>query len=221
MALQRTLREGDVALYFWKIEEKPSDFLSLLGNDGPEMLEEASKKFSNEKKQLEYLAERAILFSLFGGKFTLEHDSAGAPIIYGENAPQISISHTKEWVLLALHSSCRIGVDIEFFSERVNKIVSHFMLPEEAVSLLEKEAQTYYNLVVWCAKEALFKAAGAEETYLKDNFFVPPFKLSRSGHFTAYFLRNEKRILYKVFYSCEKTFVYAACIPISCATTKN
>lgn len=220
MALQRTFREGEMTLYFWKIEEKPSDFLSLLGNDGPKRLEEASQKFSNEQKQLEYLAERAILFSLFGGKVALGHDSAGAPIIYGENAPQISISHTKDWVLLALHPSCRIGVDIEFFSERVNKIVAHFMQPEEAVSLTEKEAQTYYNLVVWCAKEALFKAVGAKDTYLKDNFFVPPFELSQSGHFTAFFIHNKKHTPYKVSYSCDKTFVRASCISSSSATTQ-
>ena len=50
-----------------------------------------------------------------------------------------------------------VGVDIEYQSDRVNKIVERFMRPDEDDSSLDR------RLIDWCAKEAVYKLRSPED----------------------------------------------------------
>ena len=64
---------------------------------------------------------------------------------------QISISHTRGYAALILSDDSEIGIDIEYRSDRVERIASRFIRPDE------KAETTDEKLLLWSAKEAVYK----------------------------------------------------------------
>lgn len=97
----------------------------------------------------EKLTEYVLLSELANQDgLVINHDEDGAPLVEGFN---ISISHTKGWAAMILSKWHRSGVDIEYVSDRVNKIVSRFMRDDEPQDTLNE------RIITWCAKEAAYK----------------------------------------------------------------
>jgi len=106
-----------------------------------------NKKMS--PRENECMAVRLMLVSMLGySDFEVRHDTSGKPYLEGYN---ISISHTRGYVAVMLSKKYNVGVDIEYQSERVNRIASRFMRIDE------KADNTGMRLVNWCAKEAVYK----------------------------------------------------------------
>ena len=61
------------------------------------------------------------------------------------------ISHTEGWAAMMLSKSHRVGVDIEYVSDRVNRVASRFIREDEQQATLAE------RLINWCAKEAVYK----------------------------------------------------------------
>lgn len=101
-----------------------------------------------QKRRLEQEAERALLAEMLGGDVALTHNADGKPMIDGYN---VSISHTRGYLAIMLSRKYSVGVDVEYMSDRVTKIASRFLRPDEQPST------TLDLLLHWCAKEAMFK----------------------------------------------------------------
>ena len=65
--------------------------------------------------------------------------------------PHISVSHTRGYAALLLSDDCRVGVDIEYRSDRVERIASRFIRPDERAETTDEK------LLLWSAKEAVYK----------------------------------------------------------------
>lgn len=74
----------------------------------------------------------------------------------------ISISHTLGYVAVILSRDYEVGVDIEYVSDRVNRISSRFLRDDEVF------ADTTDKLIAWCAKETMYKLFSSEHLALKD-----------------------------------------------------
>ena len=74
----------------------------------------------------------------------------------------ISISHTLGYVAVILSRDYEVGVDIEYVSDRVNRISSRFLRDDEVF------ADTTDKLIAWCAKETMYKLFSSEYLALKD-----------------------------------------------------
>lgn len=86
----------------------------------------------------------------------VSHESSGKPYLASSNPeppPTLSISHTKGYaaVLLAGDNNTRVGIDIEYRSDRVERIASRFIHKDE------KADSTTDKLLLWSAKEAVYK----------------------------------------------------------------
>ncbi len=82
------------------------------------------------------------------------HEADGSPVLIGSTL-NISISHSRHFVAIALHPTLRIGVDIEEPRlEQLGRVISKF--------LSDAELPLWRNrlLEAWTCKEAAFKAAG-------------------------------------------------------------
>ena len=102
-----------------------------------------------QKRTLEKEAERALLKEMLGGDAPeIRHNADGAPLIAGYH---ISISHTRGYLAILLSERSRVGVDIEYRSDRVQRIASHFLRPDERPSTVDE------TLLHWCVKEAVYK----------------------------------------------------------------
>ncbi len=110
-------------------------------------------------REEERRGERELLRLMLGKKIVLSHNADGKPLIPEGN---ISISHTKGYVAILFSHSYSVGIDIEFPSERVKRVASRFLRPDEAYESLT-DLQ-----VVWCAKETLYKLHSSEHLSLNE-----------------------------------------------------
>ena len=123
-------------------------------------------------------AVASLLTAMTGDdSLTIGHEESGKPFVC--RAPRetpfvcpssgqaplpcaISVSHTRGYAVLMLSDRVAVGVDIEYRSDRVERIAARFIRPdEEAVTTDDK-------LLVWSAKEAVYKLFSEERLALFD-----------------------------------------------------
>ena len=127
-------------------------------------------------RQRERQAVQQLLTAMMNGdtSYTIGHEPSGKPFLkspLGSAASpveefsnlrsalplgssknsQISISHTRGYAALILSDDSEVGVDIEYRSDRVERIASRFIRPDE------KAETTDEKLLLWSAKEAVYK----------------------------------------------------------------
>ena len=132
-------------------------------------------KYKNDGRKLEFLAIRALMYEMLrvngaskgllshAGDFT--HNGQGKPLFRGYH---VSISHTKGYAALILSKKSEVAVDIEYMSDRVERIASKFLRKDERADSLDAK------LVHWCAKETVFKLF-SEENLLFEDMRLKPF----------------------------------------------
>lgn len=163
-----------VSLGLWQMDESPEQLFDLY----PHLLPYRSSlddKYKNDGRKLEFLAIRALMYEMLrvngaskgllshAGDFT--HNEQGKPLFRGYH---VSISHTKGYAALILSKKSEVAVDIEYMSDRVERIASKFLRKDERADSLDAK------LVHWCAKETVFKLF-SEENLLFDDMRVKPF----------------------------------------------
>lgn len=98
--------------------------------------------------------ERQAVLSLLGAMTgcaepAIGHEASGKPFL--EQGGYISISHTWGYAALLLSDAELLGVDIEYRSDRVERIASRFIRTDETALTTDEK------LLVWSAKEAVYK----------------------------------------------------------------
>ena len=186
----------------WKMEESSDELLGMLEHkaDYSSFLE----RVSAEKRRQERFASRVLLKELLGEEVRVDYHSTGAPFLACVPL-YISISHTKDYVAVILDKR-PTGIDIEYRSDRILKIRSRFMNPEEEAGI-DKEHETEHLLLHWCAKETLFKMIGQEEVDFLHHLHVRPFPYAEEGSFTVYETRTEEGAVYRLDYLVTPDFV--------------
>ena len=187
----------------WKIEESSEVLLSLLRNR-EEYLPQL-ELIRIEQRRREWLACRVLLQELTDAPVRIAYRPSGAPYL-PDSSLHISISHTKGYAAVLLQDRPAVGIDIEYRSERVSKIRSRFMNPEEEAGI-DKEHETEHLLLHWCAKETLFKMIGREEVDFLHHLHVRPFPYAKEGSFTVYETRTGERTVYRLNYLVTPDFV--------------
>ena len=163
-----------VSLGLWQMDESPEQLFDLY----PHLLlyrSSLDNKYKNDGRKLEFLAIRALMYEMLrvngaskgllshAGDFT--HNGQGKPLFRGYH---VSISHTKGYAALILSKKSEVAVDIEYMSDRVERIASKFLRKDERADSLDAK------LVHWCAKETVFKLF-SEENLLFEDMRVKPF----------------------------------------------
>lgn len=190
MALALHIHDGDSYIYIWKMEETEEELYGMLGSAAESMREECMKKYNSSARRLEWLTVRALLLRVTGGCHKVSYRSNGEPFLL-DSTRKISISHTRGYVAVALDDRHFIGVDIEFFSHRVNRIVDRFMTPQEhSKEPLDMERQTWYSLIVWSIKESVYKCLDINTLDYLKGISVAPFSLHADHTAVRYSLYN-------------------------------
>lgn len=176
----------------WKIEESSDTLFSLLENR-EEYLSQL-EDIHTEHRRREWLASRVLLQTLLGRPARIAYHPNGAPYL-PDSSLYISISHTKGYAAILLQEHPAAGIDIEYRSDRVLKIRSRFMNPEEEASL-DREHEAEHLLLHWCAKETLFKMIGREEVDFLNHLHVRAFPYAEEGRFEVYETRTARGFTY-------------------------
>lgn len=169
----------DVKLGLWRIEETAEQIAEryprLRLNDSIPQC--TASKF----RIMEIMLERVLIAEMTGDdSLTLEHDSSGMPLINGHN---ISISHTKGFEVMVMSHKKNVGVDIEYMSDRVSRIVEKFVRKDETAPDVTRQ------LILWSAKETVYKLfSNMDLQYFEMK--SQPFDAGESGTLTMEVLRN-------------------------------
>ena len=134
-------------LLVWKITETEEQLKSLLSESVLETI--TNKNYKSKSRRLEVMATYALLTSyLKTPSVIIDHNSNGQPSL---NGFYISISHTNGYACVLLSTQKVVAIDIEYRSDRIERIRSKFLRSDEAFTSIED------LLLVWSAKETLYK----------------------------------------------------------------
>lgn len=157
-----------VSLGLWQMDESVDSLLGQYPFLGAYRAVVMSQ-FKHDARRLEYLAVRALMYEvlkangasrgLLAHAGDITHNEAGKPLFRGYH---ISVSHTKGYVALILSKAQEVAVDIEYFSDRVERVADKFLRQDEKADGLDA------MLVHWCAKETVFKLFSEENLHFED-----------------------------------------------------
>lgn len=151
----------------WRIEEDESFFLRKVP---------LKREVTHPHKRLQHLAGRYLLTALFP-HFPLQQIEIAdtrKPYLANE-AFHFSISHCRNYAAAIVSTTERVGIDIEWPTEKVFAI-AHKFLSEEEMNLLNTNMSTGqlldHTTLFWSAKEALFKWYGLGQVDFKKHIRI-------------------------------------------------
>jgi len=137
----------NIRLGIWRIEETVDELLACdarLSKVMPYLT-----AYHHRERLREKLAVYELVFILTGGTvMEIKHRQNGKPYLEGWN---ISISDTKGYAAVVVSKEKKVAVDIEYFSDRVSRIVRKFIRSDEYAATIEAQ------LINWSAKETTYK----------------------------------------------------------------
>lgn len=106
---------------------------------------------------------------------TLQFSAHGKPLLSPATA-QINHSHAGDYSVFIHHQSQSVGVDIEQIRPQLRRIYQRFCNDYE-LNWLGENPSLDALLLVWCAKEALYKAIGQKGTDFRIHLQIEPIAL--------------------------------------------
>ena len=173
--------DESTTLGLWKMDESAqqlSEYYPLLHH----AYQDACRLFTLEARRRERMSVRALLLEMNGRQpVVIFYNDAGRPLL--DDGRIISISHTRGVVAVILSSLHQVGVDVEWRSDRVSRVVGRFLRPDEMTDCLEKQ------LLLWSAKEAVFKLFSADRLRFEEMRALP-FEVADEGVFSMENMRH-------------------------------
>ena len=193
-----------IKLFIWKIEESTDEILFYLPSNLRETYkEEAERRFSGTARKLEWLTVRVLFHMAEGDENMIDYNQDGSPYIVkqkGNEPTYISISHTRGFAAIAISHTKRIGIDIEAFGTKIEKIVHRFSnKEEEPIEKLTKDEWRKYYIVLWSTKESVFKLCGKDKTPVVTGITVNPFQIETNGEVCSTVNEEKISVFYKLF----------------------
>ena len=169
----------------WRIEESADFFLKYVP---------LQRAITHPHKRLQHLAGRFLLRHLFPDfpyKDILIADTRN-PYVPGESF-HFSISHCGEYAAAIVSRHFRVGIDIEAFTPRVERILHKFLSPREQ-AFLDPHYPLRHAIVCWGAKEAIYKWYGAGEMDFIQDMPLEPFALEAEGTLACRFAQPSQML---------------------------
>jgi 4'-phosphopantetheinyl transferase len=160
---------NDYTLAVWKVTESIETLYTLLPK--PQYtLAEIEQRFKASHRRMEFIAVRVLLASILDTDAVIEYLPSGHPKLQ-TGQPNISISHTADYVAILLSTNRNVGVDIECVSDRAYKLHQRFTSPNECVT------DTWSALLHWSAKETVYKIIDLPAVDFQQHLQIVPFTL--------------------------------------------
>jgi phosphopantetheinyl transferase len=149
-------------LGIWKIEESESFFLETVP---------LQKEITHPHKRLQHLAGRYLLRYLFPDfpYALIRIADTHKPFLENE-AYHFSISHCGDFAAAIVSSDKRVGVDVEIFSEKIERVKEKFINRTEENTIIHFAPDNHFNkylTMMWSCKESIFKWYGSGQLDFK------------------------------------------------------
>ncbi|MGL4993103.1 MAG: 4'-phosphopantetheinyl transferase superfamily protein [Bacteroidales bacterium] len=176
----------------WEIKESEQEMLQMLTQE--HLFKDQLSNIKAKSRRVEFLAVRLLLFNMVGKQLRIDYQDDGKPFSSALGRT-ISITHTRsKFVSILISDEPICGIDIELNSRQVSNIRSRFISYNEE-SFLNEENHQEQLLLIWSAKESLFKSIPGSSIDFIDHLEVMPFELSDQGRFEAreYYTKEQFR----------------------------
>ena len=178
MALFKEVRDDNAIMGIWKMEENLTELESMYEVKEAEM--PVYYAFRNDRRRKEWLTVRILLRTLLGREVEICYHPSGKPYLKDESF-FISITHTIGFVgvRLARHP---VALDMEYYSKRVLHLIPRFVSVDE-LQYINPDYDVEMALVMWSAKETLFKLFDISDVAFDEHLFVSDLKYGDKGVF--------------------------------------
>ncbi len=150
----------------------------------PEQLTNELISKKTEHRKLETLGSRFLLYLALGTQVHISYTLEGKPYLNDSNI-HISISHSKDYVCVAIHPKHPIGIDLECIGIKMARLRERFLNPQELADL-QSDTEHLKAHIYWSGKESIYKVAGQVAVDFRESIHINPFELNEShAHFTA------------------------------------
>jgi len=174
---------ADTQLCLWQVKESLEELEELFQSTEQEKRQLAELKY--EKRKKEYIGARILLKYLLRPNASITYTDNKQPLVEGHH---ISISHTRDYIALLLNPKQPVGIDIEYLSNRVDRIKPKFLSQKEAQDIAD-QSHPYQTLLYWCAKECLFKLYGKGNVVFAKNLGI----YQENGQWKAQFNKPDEQ----------------------------
>ena len=161
---------GGTRVLVWRLDEEAPELLLLCRAAGIYVDDLVELPV---KRQREKAVERLLLCHALGRPVTLSHTTQGAPVIDNHEGLNISITHTRHLVALALNDDVVIGLDAEQTDREQVIKVRHKFLNASEQQFIAPDDQTAH-IIAWTAKEAVIKAERNSAIDWTDSIVLAP-----------------------------------------------
>lgn len=179
LILSKVIENEQAILGVWEVEET-IERLVLIAN-----LSESERhpftNIKNENRAKQWLVSRIVLNEISGeSNLSIIYEDNGRPHI-DDGIHHVSISHTNRFVSVILSRDYKVGIDIETIHPRILKVWPKFISKDENTFLENSTALTESLVLIWSAKEALFKMDGRGSMDFRRNISIKPFNIQKDG----------------------------------------
>ncbi len=199
---QKDFQKGSLAV--WEIRESYSELLDLACLNGDEITKLITYK--SEGRKLEWLCSRVLIKTLISEPQSINilYDHSGKPYIQGSSI-KISISHSKNFVAVIFHETHEVGIDVEIIPLDDNKewkveTIAHKFICNEELAFLNDSTKKEQLLIMWGAKECLYKLNLQPELLFKEDICIDAFKYTLPGELTATVKKDNFAQTFKLFF---------------------
>ncbi len=201
--------DDNLQVGIWHTTESEDTLIAALGAGPMPNLPHAPAR------RMEKLATRVLAKTMNDGK--------ALDILYDQRRPylqdqrSISISHSGEWVALALASAgTAVGIDIEKRGKRAEKLAERYMDDAEYARFqhLPEDLRSDYATLIWSTKEAVFKTHRDGRTDFKHDIKTSSFEFEAMGTLDATDTSNDIMRHYEVKYMMHSQFILTLSIAV-------
>lgn len=187
-SIHRFDKESFIAI--WEITETEEELINNLSVPEDELSNILHS--TNLKRRLERLAVRALINASFDKRQYLGYEENNRPFL--KNYPgDISISHADNFACIFVHESKNVGVDIELTSRNFYAVEARILSDNEISYLTESDKQQQLCLI-WCAKEAIYKAMNQRSVDFMKNIEIKKFIPKSKGKLSAIFTMPDEGV---------------------------
>jgi phosphopantetheinyl transferase len=164
--------EKSSTLLLWKLTETETE---LKENLGYAYNSEELSAISHPQKLREWLASR-LLIKIIAEQFGINYigtykDEHGKAFLI-DNDSHISITHTFDFVAVAINPPAAVGIDMEKMDPKLQRTSKKYLSQSEFEHAGD---ETALLCMYWCAKEALYKLYGKKKISFRESIYIEPF----------------------------------------------
>jgi len=174
--------DAQSCIALWRITESVEDLLGLIR--ALERTEKEIENFKSEKRKKEWIAVRLLHEHLLpDSQAAIEYTEHRKPILSDDHPSHISISHSGDLAALMMHDTNEVGMDLEEIRVNIRNVRKKFLSADEKAFCSIDEIEKL--IVMWSAKESIYKLYGKKELSFSRNILLRDFELGQRGTIPA------------------------------------